>query len=109
MAAEQRLEQVVVNYAKERDIITYKFTSPANRGVPDRVFIFPGGVVLWIEFKAPKKKPDALQTRTILKMVKHGAFVAVVDTSLAAYDIIDKLLTKKIVLTDKFNQQRGKT
>jgi hypothetical protein len=101
MAKEQRLEQIVIAYARERSILTYKFVSPANRGVPDRVFIFPTGITLWIEFKAPGRKPTPLQAHTMVKMIRQGCLVAVVDNSIAAFDIIDKLMTKKQTIVDK--------
>lgn len=101
MAAEQKLESVVVSYARDRSILTYKWVSPAHRGVPDRIFIFPTGVILFCEFKAPGKRPTPLQEKTIVKMIRQGCLVAVIDNSIAAYDIIDKLLTKKCTISDK--------
>ncbi|PTY76688.1 nuclease, partial [Heyndrickxia sporothermodurans] len=39
----------------------YKFESPGNAGVPDRLVILPGGRVFFIELKAPGKKSRPLQ------------------------------------------------
>lgn len=39
----------------------YKFTSPGNAGVPDRLVCLPGGRVAFVETKAPGKKSTALQ------------------------------------------------
>lgn len=39
----------------------YKFISPGNAGVPDRLVLFPGGRVIFVELKATGKKPTALQ------------------------------------------------
>jgi hypothetical protein len=101
MAAENKLENAAISYARSLGILTYKFVSPSNRGVPDRVFIFPGGVTLWVEFKAPKKKPSPLQIRTLSRMAQQGSMVAVVDNLAGFFDITDRLMTKKLVLTDK--------
>jgi hypothetical protein len=40
----------------------YKFISPGNNGVPDRLVALPGGRAVFIELKAPGKKPTAPQT-----------------------------------------------
>jgi len=101
MAQEQKLESAVVAYARERGILTYKFVSPAHRGVPDRVFIWPTGIVLWVEFKAPGKKITPLQARTIEKMIRQGCLVAVVGNLAAAFAVFDTLQTKKNVIADK--------
>jgi len=38
-----------------------KFTSSANRGVPDRMCLFPNGIIIFVECKAPGKTLDPLQ------------------------------------------------
>ena len=41
----------------------YKFTSPMNRGVADRVVCLPNGTVWFIELKAPDGRLTELQKR----------------------------------------------
>ena len=44
--------------------ITYKFRSPTQRGVTDRIACLPGGVTLFVELKAPNGKlSDRKSTR----------------------------------------------
>jgi hypothetical protein len=57
-----------------------KFTSPGKRGVPDRVALLPRGRVLFIEFKAPGKKPTAQQMHTISDLVRLGHRAVWVDS-----------------------------
>ena len=38
-----------------------KFVSPGYSGVPDRIILLPGGKVVFVELKAPKKKERARQ------------------------------------------------
>ena len=39
----------------------YKFVSPGEGGVPDRVILLPGGKMLFVETKAPGEKERPLQ------------------------------------------------
>jgi hypothetical protein len=61
---EAEIERRVVNHCRERGLITYKFTSPAQRGVPDRIIIAPNQVLL-LELKQAGRKPTPLQLREI--------------------------------------------
>jgi hypothetical protein len=58
--------------------LTFKFTSPNNKGVPDRLFI-RDGQIFFIEFKAPGKMPTMLQNHIIGMMELAGAVVHIVD------------------------------
>jgi len=60
---EKKLEAKIVKIAKELGYLTYKFTSPSNRGVPDRIFISPYGHVFFMEFKSEKGKLTNLQKK----------------------------------------------
>jgi len=57
----------------------YKFVSPGNAGVPDRVVCLPGGQVLFVELKAPGKKPTPLQNAEQSKLKKLGCQVYTLD------------------------------
>ena len=47
---EKDIEAKVCLYARDKGMLTYKFTSPARAAVPDRMFIYKGRV-FFIEFK----------------------------------------------------------
>jgi len=49
--SESSIENATCNYATAEGLSQYKFVSPNNRGVPDRIFLYRG-VALFIEFKA---------------------------------------------------------
>lgn len=74
---EKQIEQYLVNQVKAIGGITYKFTSPARRGVPDRIAIYEGNVY-FIEVKRPDGKCSPLQIMEIAKLRKHGATVLIV-------------------------------
>jgi len=58
----------------------YKFTSPGNAGVPDRLVVFSGGVTGFVELKAPGKQLTALQARQISALRGMGCTVLVLDS-----------------------------
>jgi hypothetical protein len=74
MGFEKKLERRCSDVAKANGWWTRKFSSPANRGVPDRIFI-KEGVVWFVEFKSPGNDPTALQMQEIKEIQAHGGKV----------------------------------
>lgn len=89
MIRERDIEKKVTDWAKKNSWLTYKFVSPSNRGVPDRVFI-RAGIIIFIEFKAPGKTATPLQAQTIKKMQAHGCEVYVCDNVESAIDALSQ-------------------
>lgn len=85
---EHYIEGYLTKQAKSYGFLCLKFTAPAVSGVPDRILIANGRTV-FIELKAPGKKPRALQLSIIASMRKAGAAVYVIDNR---KDIDDLLL-----------------
>ena len=75
---ESTIETNVSNYAKSKGWLSYKFTSPSNRGVPDRLYM-KNGVAIFIEFKATGKKPTKLQEKIHSKIKAEDFLVYVID------------------------------
>ena len=75
---ESVIEKKVSDYAKLLGWISYKFTSPQNRGVPDHIYFREGHTIL-IEFKAPGKLPTKLQQKHISRLQDQLIPVYVVD------------------------------
>ncbi len=57
-----------------------KFTSPGRRSVPDRLVSLPGGRIVFVELKAPKKGPTPLQAKDHARRRALGFDVRVIDT-----------------------------
>ena len=90
---EKHIEAKVCDYAKQRGLLVYKFTSPARAAVPDRLFVLPGGRVFFIEFKREGQKPTPPQTREHARLQAHGVTVCVVDNVLDGLRVIDEMLS----------------
>ena len=58
---EQRIERQLVQQVSKLGGLALKFVSPGMAGVPDRLLLFPGGKAVFVETKAPGKKPRPLQ------------------------------------------------
>lgn len=54
---EKDIEQYLVKQVKNNGGKAYKWVSPGNDGVPDRIVIFPR-TIIFVELKAPGKKAD---------------------------------------------------
>ena len=58
--------------------VAYKWVSPGNVGVPDRMVVLPGGVVHFIELKREGGKLTRMQKVQIARLRALGADCAVV-------------------------------
>lgn len=78
--AEKDIEQYLRKKIKAAGGIAYKFTSPGNAGVPDRLVLLPGSWCVFVELKAPGKKPTTLQERQQERIRQLGFYVKVIDS-----------------------------
>ena len=69
---ESTLEKQLVSEVKKIGGLAPKWTSPGNRGVPDRLIIFPDGVIIFVEMKAPGKPLAPLQEKWKKELLKRG-------------------------------------
>jgi hypothetical protein len=75
---ESTIEKKVSKCAKDTGWLSFKFSSPAQAHVPDRLYI-KSGKVIFIEFKAPGKKLRIAQKKRFEQMRAKGAIIYVVD------------------------------
>ena len=69
---EKHIEAHLVKKVKEIGGVAYKFVSPANRGVADRVVVLPGGGVIFVEVKSATGKLSPLQEQFAKDMQRLG-------------------------------------
>ena len=86
---EKQIEAKVCDYAKERGLLVYKFTSPNRMAVPDRMFVRPDGKIFFIEFKREGQKPTPAQDREHERLRGHGVLVFVVNNVTTGLWVID--------------------
>ena len=76
---ERDIENALARRVKSLGGTCEKFTSPGRRSVPDRLITMPGGKIIFIELKAPGKKPTELQARDHARRRALGCDVRVID------------------------------
>lgn len=70
---------------------SYKFVSPGNAGVPDRLVVLPKNKIGFAELKRPGEQPRTLQKMQIKKLQERGCFVMVVDSVEKIQEFIERL------------------
>lgn len=89
---EKDIENYLRTQVKKLGGIAYKFISPGNVGVPDRIIIMPNGKIYFVELKTDKGKLTELQNRQIDKIKNLGQEVVVVYGKSGADEFIKELL-----------------
>ena len=68
---ESAIERYLVEQVAKVGGRAYKWVSPGNRGVPDRIVILPDGFIVFVELKAPggRLRPEQkVQRKKIVDM-----------------------------------------
>ena len=84
---ERDLEKHLVEKVRSLGGRAYKWSSPAHRGVPDRLVILPGGRVLAVEVKRSSGKATRLQQRELAALNGLGVKALVVDSIKAVEEL----------------------
>ena len=85
-------EKVVEAYLRDRVKSSggqaYNFILPGNAAVPDRMVLFPGGRIAFVELKAPGNEPTPLQMLQQKRLRDLGFEVFTVDTKQGVDDFM---------------------
>lgn len=92
---ERELEKKFCNAVKSAGGKAYKFTSPGNDGVPDRLVVLPGGHIGFVELKQKGKKPTKLQSLQMERLKELDCFVTVLDQQEDIEQVIQKIRSWK--------------
>ncbi|MEK4181741.1 VRR-NUC domain-containing protein [Aeribacillus sp. FSL K6-1121] len=77
---EKEIEIYLRDEVKKAGGKAYKFESPGNDGVPDRIVIFPGNKIYFVEVKAPNGKVRPLQLKRMQELTQFGCKVLVINS-----------------------------
>jgi len=88
---EKDIEQYLTTRVKALGGRAYKFVSPGNAGVPDRLVCLPGGRAVFAELKAPGRRPTALQKAQIARLDKLGFATYILDSKEAVDGFLDAI------------------
>ena len=85
---ERDVEKIFVEGIRARGGVAYKFVSPGNDGVPDRLVVLPDGCVFFVELKTETGKLSGLQKTQIGRLTERGASVAVLYGAFQVRDFL---------------------
>lgn len=88
---ESELERRFRRLAMQAGGKAYKFVSPGNDGVPDRIVVLPGGRIGFVELKRPGEIPRKLQQFQLGELERLGCYTAVVDSVEQAEAVISEI------------------
>ena len=89
---EKTVESKFTSAVKAKGGLAVKFTSPGFNGMPDRLVMFPGGRIAFVQVKAPGETPRPLQ-RSRLKLLRRLGFKAfVLDNTSDIPKIIEEVM-----------------
>ena len=85
--SEKLVERTLVNEVRARGGLCIKLLSQHFIGLPDRICLFPGGVIAFVELKTTGAKPRKIQTFVHDKIRSLGFRVEVIDSVQGAVDL----------------------
>ncbi len=86
--SEKQIETYLRKQVQAKGGRAYKFISPGNAGVPDRIVLMPRAGIVFVECKAPGRKSTPVQAMQQKRIRDLGFDVRVIDR----YAAVDALL-----------------
>lgn len=92
---EATIERHLRRRVKETGGLCWKWVSPGRTGVPDRILIYPSGVIAFVETKVPGEKERPIQVLVQSMLVKMGCLVfSSVDSREKVDQVIAEMLRR---------------
>lgn len=96
---ESAIEARLVRMVRERGGLCYKFVSPNQPGVPDRIIITPQGRVIFVELKTEIGRLAKIQKWQISEMQKRNADVRVIKGLDQVKALVEEVLPNAVCAT----------
>ncbi len=87
---EKEIEKILVAGVKKLGGRAYKWTSPGNAGVPDRIVILPGKSPVFVELKTESGRLSSLQHVQCKRLKELGQDVRVLYGEKAVRDFLEE-------------------
>lgn len=94
---ESRIEKKASDHATKLGMLSLKLNVKGQIGWPDRLYIYKGETI-FIEYKAAKEKPRAMQLHIHEQLRNHYIRIFVVDNLIDAYYILNKFKEERDAL-----------
>lgn len=101
---EKSIENVLRKAVEDEGGVCLKWTCPGHRGVPDRMILFPGGIIAFVELKRPgaKVKAGGLQEWWRQRLVGFGFRCYEISTVEQIQQLVFQLSTESFALTTSY-------
>lgn len=93
---ESAIESRLVRLVRERGGLCYKFVSPGNTGVPDRIVITPTGRIIFVELKTQAGRLSALQKWQHRELEQRGAEVRVLKGMDQVQQFVEEVMPSEV-------------
>jgi len=92
---EKSIENILRKAVEDEGGVCLKWTCPGHRGVPDRMILFPGGVIAFVELKRPgaKVKAGGLQEWWRQRLAEFGFACYEISTAEDAKELANYMST----------------
>lgn len=84
---EKEVEKYLIRAVRKTGGLCLKFISPGWSGAPDRICLWPGGRIAFVEVKRPGERLRPLQERRAEELRELGFNVCVVDSLQKAREV----------------------
>lgn len=93
---EKEIEKKLIDGIRKLGGRSYKFVSPGNNGVPDRIVILPGGRVIFVELKTMTGRLSKLQKMQTTMLSRLGCDVRVLYGEDGVRAFLEELIAEKM-------------
>ena len=93
---ESDIERNMVKRFQKAGLPLFKFVSPGNDGVPDRIAVLPGGRIIFIELKTETGKLSELQELQLRRLKKLGCDCRVIKGTAEAEAFLKEVIPDEV-------------